>query len=57
MFIESSYIQNSILSDAEESAIIAEAVRENSAAHAVIVDGGVMVFATWDDYATWTEQA
>ena len=57
MFIQSEYIANSILSDSEKSAIVNEAYAEHpAAAHIEIVEGGIMVFDSYEDYETWTQQ-
>ena len=56
-FIESRAVQNDILSDAEKAAIIKEILEDNPAAvHAEIVEGGVMIFDSIDEYETWAAQ-
>jgi hypothetical protein len=56
MFIESKAVQNNILSDSEESAILSEVRAEYPCAdHFEIVNGGVMVFDTYDEYLTWAD--
>jgi len=56
-FIHSDYIEHSILGDAERAAIYREIAEEYpGCACAEIVDAGIMVFDTVDEYETWIEQ-
>jgi len=57
-FIESRAVQNDIPTDATKAAIINEVREENpSAEHVEIVEGGAMLFDSYDEYLTWADQA
>ena len=57
-FIESRQMTDYHCSPAEENAILDQIGRDNPGAFAcMLVEGGVMVFDTYQEFKTWTEQA
>ena len=55
-FIECSRVRDYHISKGEKCAILREVREEYPCVHAEIVEGGAMIFDTWDEFYTWSEQ-